>query len=51
MFDGYGALASPFDEKAERRVVRKLDLFIIPFTCVTYLITYIDEATFSYGTK
>jgi len=49
MFDDYGALASPIDKKAERRLVRKLDMFIIPFICVTYLITYIDKATLSYG--
>jgi hypothetical protein len=49
LFDDYGALASPIDKKAERRLVRKLDLFIIPFICVTYLITYIDKATLSYG--
>lgn len=51
MFDDYGALASPIDEKAERRLVRKLDMFIIPFICVTYLITYIDKATLSYGMR
>jgi hypothetical protein len=49
IFDDYGALASPIDEKAERRLVRKLDMFIIPFICITYLITYIDKATLSYG--
>jgi len=49
MFDDFGALVSPIDQKAERRLVRKLDMFIIPFICVTYLITYIDKATLSYG--
>jgi hypothetical protein len=49
MFDDYGALASVIDEKAERRLVKKLDMFIIPFFCATYLITYIDKATLSYG--
>jgi hypothetical protein len=34
MFDDCGALALPIDEKAERRLVRKLDMFIIPFICV-----------------
>jgi hypothetical protein len=51
MFDDYGALASPIDEKAEKRLVRKLDMFIIPFICVTYLITYVDKATLSYGAQ
>lgn len=49
MFDDYGALASVIDEKAERRLVKKLDMFIIPFFCATYLITYIDKATLSYA--
>jgi len=49
LFDDYDALAAPIDAKAERRLIRKLDMFIIPFICVTYLITYIDKATLSYG--
>ena len=38
MFDDYAALASPIDELEKRRLVRKLDMFIIPFICITYLI-------------
>ncbi len=49
LFDDYDALAAPIDAKAEQRLIRKLDMFIIPFICVTYLITYIDKATLSYG--
>jgi Major Facilitator Superfamily len=41
--------AAAIDPKAERRLVRKIDMFIIPFICITYLITYIDKATLSYG--
>jgi hypothetical protein len=51
MFDDYGALASVIDEKAERRFVRKLDMFIIPLFGATYHITYIDKATLSFGTQ
>jgi hypothetical protein len=51
MFDDDGALASVIDEKGERRLVRKLDTFIIPFICATYLITYIDKSTLSFGTQ
>jgi hypothetical protein len=49
MFDDYDALASRIDEKAGRRLVRKLYIFIIPFIRLTYLITYIDKATLSFG--
>lgn len=42
-------LQKEFDAKAERRLVRKIDAFIIPFICITYLITYIDKAALSYG--
>jgi len=48
LFDDYDALVAPIDAKAEQRLIRKLDMFIIPFICVTYLITYIDKATLSY---
>ena len=41
--------AAAIDPKAERSLVRKIDMFIIPFICITYLITYIDKATLSYG--
>ena len=41
--------AAAIDPKAERRLIRKIDAFIIPFICMTYLITYIDKATLSYG--
>ncbi len=41
--------AVAIDPKAEKRLVRKIDMFIIPFICITYLITYIDKATLSYG--
>ncbi|KUJ11093.1 MFS allantoate transporter [Mollisia scopiformis] len=49
MFDDYSALNSHIDPKAERRLVRKLDMYIIPFICITYLITYIDKATLGYA--
>lgn len=37
------------DSKLERRVIRKIDLMIIPFICITYLITYIDKAMLGYA--
>lgn len=39
----------PIDAKAERRLVRKIDLRVIPFICITYLVTYIDKATLGYS--
>jgi hypothetical protein len=49
LFNDYQALARDIDPQAERRLVRKIDCYVIPFICVTYLITYIDKATLSYG--
>lgn len=33
----------------EKRVIRKIDLLVIPFICITYLITYIDKAMLGYS--
>ncbi|KAJ5629108.1 MFS general substrate transporter [Penicillium lividum] len=33
----------------ERRVIWKIDLLVIPFICITYLITYIDKAMLGYS--
>ena len=43
------ALDDAIDPAAERRVVRKIDMMVIPFICVTYLVTYIDKATLGYA--
>ena len=37
------------DPALEKRVVRKIDMMIIPFICVTYLLTYIDKAMLGYS--
>lgn len=42
-------LASAIDSVAERKLIRKIDMFVIPFICVTYLVTYIDKATLGYA--
>jgi hypothetical protein len=49
IFAGRHVPAAAIDPKAEARLVRKIDMHIIPFICITYLITYIDKATLSYG--
>lgn len=33
----------------EKRVIRKIDMMVIPFICVTYLITYVDKAMLGYS--
>ncbi|KAF1846060.1 MFS general substrate transporter [Cucurbitaria berberidis CBS 394.84] len=37
------------DPVAENKLVRKIDMYIMPFLCITYLITYIDKATLGYA--
>ncbi|KAJ5455677.1 MFS general substrate transporter [Penicillium daleae] len=37
------------DSKLENRVIRKIDFMIIPFICITYLVTYIDKAMLGYA--
>jgi hypothetical protein len=49
VFTNVHALADDIDPHAEKRLVRKIDFYVIPFICITYLITYIDKATLSYG--
>ncbi|KAJ5279977.1 MFS general substrate transporter [Penicillium angulare] len=43
------AFAPVVDEALERRVIRKIDMMIIPFICITYLITYVDKAMLGYS--
>jgi hypothetical protein len=31
------------DKAMERRVVRKIDTWILPFICISYLINYLDR--------
>jgi len=49
VFTNIHALADEIDPHAEKRLVRKIDFYVIPLICITYLITYIDKATLSYG--
>ena len=32
-----------------KRIVRKIDFMVIPFICITYLVTYIDKAMLGYS--
>jgi hypothetical protein len=49
LFADHKVPAAAIDPKVEQRLVRKIDMFIIPFICMTYLVTYIDKATLGYG--
>jgi hypothetical protein len=42
-------LVSAIDPVAEKKLIRKIDMFVVPFICVTYLVTYIDKATLGYA--
>lgn len=43
------SLGSAVNRALERRVIRKIDMFVIPFICMTYLVTYIDKAMLGYS--
>lgn len=32
-----------------KKVLRKIDIMVIPFICITYLVTYIDKAMLGYS--
>ena len=49
VFANLHAIADEIDPHAEKRLLRKIDVHVIPLICITYLITYIDKATLSYG--
>lgn len=33
------------DKAMERRIVRKIDMHILPFICISYLINYLDRVS------
>lgn len=33
------------DKAMEKRIVRKIDLWILPFICISYLINYLDRVS------
>lgn len=49
IFDDEDELAAAIDPTAERRVIRKIDVMVMPFICITYLVTYLDKATLGYA--
>ncbi|KAL1854509.1 hypothetical protein VTK73DRAFT_8731 [Phialemonium thermophilum] len=49
LFSKADDLAAAIDPEAEKKLLRKIDWMVIPFICVTYLVTYIDKATLGYA--
>ncbi|KAI0472561.1 major facilitator superfamily transporter allantoate [Xylariaceae sp. FL0804] len=44
-----GAAAAPLTPEAERRLLRKIDLHVMPLLCVVYGLNYLDKTTLSYA--
>lgn len=49
IFDDENELVAAIDPAVERRVIRKIDMMVMPFICITYLMTYLDKATLGYA--
>lgn len=49
LFDTPEQIHEPRDPQAERRLVRKIDLMILPYLAVCYAFFYIDKTTLSYA--
>ena len=42
-------LEQPFDPEQRRRLVRKIDLHVMPLICLVYFLQYIDKVSISYA--
>ena len=49
LFDRPEQIHEPRDPVAERKLVRKIDLMILPYLAVCYAFFYIDKTTLSYA--
>jgi len=49
LFNNLDELDEPIDPLAEQRLVRKIDLIILPLIVVNYMFFYIDKTTLSYA--
>lgn len=49
LFDHPDQIHEPRDPEEERRLVRKIDLMILPYLAVCYAFFYIDKTTLSYA--
>ena len=44
-----GGLRQPVDPEASKRLLRKIDLHIMPLICIVYFLQYIDKTAISYA--
>lgn len=44
-----GGIRQPLDAEASKRLVRKVDLHIMPLICIVYFLQYIDKTAISYA--
>lgn len=44
-----GGLRHPVDPEASKRLLRKIDLHIMPLICIVYFLQYIDKTAISYA--
>jgi hypothetical protein len=41
--------SAEIDPALLQKVIRKIDMLVIPFVCIMYLITYVDKAMLGYS--
>lgn len=46
---GNGPLGGPLDPEASARLVRKIDLYVMPLICIVYFLQYLDKIAVSYA--
>ncbi|PVI08311.1 major facilitator superfamily transporter [Periconia macrospinosa] len=44
-----GGVCQPIDPEVEKRLLRKIDLHIMPLICIVYFLQYIDKTAISYA--
>ncbi|KAF5696496.1 allantoate transporter [Fusarium globosum] len=44
-----GGISQPFDAKANKRLIRRIDTHIMPLICTVYFLQYIDKTAVSYA--
>src|SRR6478735_7018173 len=44
-----GGISRPFDAKANKRLIRRIDTHIMPLICTVYFLQYIDKTAVSYA--
>ena len=48
-FEGYDGEVIHIDEATNKRLLRKIDLHIMPLMCIVYGLNYLDKTTLSYA--